>query len=258
MGIRQEINAALKGLCKKAQAPGFMPTTGNEQIDAWTNLANVHLLRGVARGAKEAIPGLVDGVVGTLSGVVDGTIRGANNLFSMSNETFSDGFRTGFDAQRAAVKRDYSDPIRRVEMAAGGNLIKRLFGGAQKYHQGVLEKSVGTPTDLMGYPRKPYWEYRKALDDLASLEDGVAVGSELLATMPTAIGSVSKLGKIPAAISAASVGVSAASEGALSWRDAVKTRNNDWAQAVTTLHDNADAFWKSNPGLAPKLQEPGE
>lgn len=256
MGIRQDINAAIRGLCKRAQAPGFVPLTGNEQVDAFQNLANVHLLRGVARGVKEAIPGLVDGLVGVPAGLINGLGTGLGT--KLSGGSFTEGFGEGFDDSTAFAKRYYSDPIRRAEMAAGGDWAKRLFTGAQKYHQGVLEKSVGTPTDLMGYPRKSYWEYRKALDDLASLEDGVAVGSELLATMPTAIGSVSKLGKIPAAISAASVGVSAASEGALSWRDAVKTRNNDWAQAVTTLHDNADAFWKSNPWLAPKLQEPGE
>lgn len=256
MGIRQEINAALKGLCKKAQAPGFMPTTGNEQIDAWTNLANVHLLRGVARGVKEAIPGLVDGLVGVPAGLINGLGTGLGT--KLSGGSFTKGFGEGFDDSTSFAKRYYSDPIRRAEMAVGGNGVKRLLSGAQKYYQGVLEKSVGTPTDLMGYPSKPYWEYRKALDDLASLEDGVAVGSELLATMPTAIGSVGKLGKLPAAISAASVGVSAASEGALSWRDATKTRYNNWAQSVRTLHDEADAFWKRNPEIAPKLQEPGE
>ena len=254
MSIRKEINAALKGLCKKAQAHGFMPTTGNEQIDAWTNLANVHLLRGVARGVKEAIPGLVDGLVGVPAGLINGLGTGLGT--KLSGGSFTKGFGEGFDDSTSFAKRYYSDPIRRAEMAVGGNGVKRLLSGAQKYHQGVLEKSVGTPTDFMGYPREPYWKYRKALADLASMEDGVAVGSELMATIPTAIGSVGKMGKIPAAISAAGVGVSAASDGALSWRDAAKVRYNDLAKSIRTLHDGADSFWKRNPEIAPKLQEP--
>lgn len=196
MSIRQEINAALKGLCKKAQAPGFIPTTGNEQIDAWSNLGNVHLLRGVARGVKEAIPGLVDGLIGVPAGLINGLGTGIGTKWS--GGSFKDGFGEGFNESTEFAKHYYSDPIRRAEMAVGGNAVKGILSGAQKYHQGVLEKSVGTPTDIMGYPRKSYWEYRKALDDLASLEDGVAVGSELLATMPAAIGTAGKLGKLPA------------------------------------------------------------
>lgn len=179
MGIRQEINSTMKNLCKIAQDYVFVMPTGNDQIDAYSQLANVHLMRGVARGAKEAIPGLMDGVVGNLSGVVDGTIRGANNLFSMSNETFSDGFRTGFDAQREAVKRDYSDPLRRLAMSVGGNGVKRLLSGAQKYHEGTIENGIGKRIGPNGRMTSDWYEYERAKNSMRSIEGGMAAGTEL-------------------------------------------------------------------------------
>lgn len=173
MGIRQEINAALKGLCKKAQAHGFMPTTGNEQIDAWTNLANVHLLRGVARGVKEAIPGLVDGLVGVPAGLINGLGTGLGT--KLSGGSFTKGFGEGFDDSTSFAKRYYSDPIRRAEMAAGGDWAKRLFTGAQKYHQDALTRNIA--------PGK-YNDYRHDLAVLDSVENGVSTATEFGLTLP--------------------------------------------------------------------------
>lgn len=173
MGIRQEINAALNGLCKKAQAPGFMPTTGNEQIDAWSNLANVHLLRGVARGAKEAIPGLVDGLVGVPAGLINGLGTGLGT--KLSGGSFTEGFGEGFDDSTEFAKRHYSDPIRRAEMAVGGNVVKRMFSGAQKYNQDEIKRNIA--------PGK----YNNYLHDMAvmdSVEDGVSTATEFGLTLP--------------------------------------------------------------------------
>ena len=173
MGIRQEINAALKGLCKKAQAHGFIPTTGNEQIDAWTNLANVHLLRGVSRGVKEAIPGLVDGLVGVPAGLINGLGTGLGT--KLSGGSFTKGFGEGFDDSTSFAKRYYSDPIRRAEMSVGGNGVKRLLSGAQKYHQDALARNIA--------PGK-YNDYLHELAVMDSVEKGVSTATELGLTLP--------------------------------------------------------------------------
>jgi len=230
MNIIQEINRSVRELCKTAQAAGYVPMTGNAQIDAYTNLANTHLLRGVARGAKEVIPGLVDGIIGTGSGL----INGAGHW--LGGGRFSDGWNESTDF----VKKYYSNPIRKAEMAVGGSALKKMFDGAQKYHQKTIEKEVGAPTDAFGYPRRPYWEYRKALDDMASIEDGVAIGSELLLSAPMAVGPISKAGKIPAAVAATGIGLNTVGSGGLSWMDAAKVRRTNMAQTTDAMSQNAD------------------
>ena len=173
MGIRQEINAAIRGLCKRAQASGFVPLTGNEQVDDFQNLANVHLMRGVARGAKEAIPGLVYGLVGVPAGLINGLGTGLGT--KLSGGSFTEGFSEGFDDSTAFAKRYYSDPIRRAEMAAGGDWANRLFTGAQKYHQDALTRNIA--------PGK-YNDYRHDLAVLDSVENGVSTATEFGLTLP--------------------------------------------------------------------------
>lgn len=173
MGIRQEINAAIRGLCKRAQAPGFVPLTGNEQVNTFQNLANAHLLRGVARGAKEAIPGLVDGLVGVPAGLINGLGTGIGT--KLSGGSFTDGFGEGFDASTEFAKRYYSDPIRRAEMAAGGDLARRLFTNGQKYHQDALARNIA--------PGK-YNDYLHDLAVMDSVEKGVSTATEFGLTLP--------------------------------------------------------------------------
>lgn len=172
MSIRQDINTALKGLYKKAQ-PGFMMPTGNEQIDAASNLANVHIQRGIARGIKNMIPGIVDGLVGVPAGLINGLGSGIGDM--LSGGSFTKGFGEGWDDSTSFVKNYYSDPIRRAEMAVGGNVVKSMLSGAQNYYQDALARNIA--------PGK-YNDYLHELAVMDSVEKGVSTATELGLTLP--------------------------------------------------------------------------
>lgn len=182
MSILHEINRTVLAMCKRAQAPGFVPATGNEQVDAYANLGRAHLLRGVARGVKETIPGLVDGLIGSGAGLVNG-----------AGQWLGGGrFLDGWDESKDFVRRHYSDPIRKAEMAVGGNFAKKMLDGAQRHHQGTIERQVGRDSP----------EYRDALETMAGMEGAAEFGTALVA-MPAALGAVGKLGKVQGVVNSA-------------------------------------------------------
>lgn len=254
MSIRQEVSQSMRRLCKCAQAPGYAPMTGNAQVDAYQSLNNIHLLRGMMRGIKNTIPGLVDGVIGVPSGAIYGLGTGIQS--KLNGGSFSDGFKNGFGSEFDYVRSAYSDPIRRMEMALGGNALKKMFNGAQKYHQNTIEKSVGGPTDQFGYPRRPYWEYRNALNDMASIEKGVATGTEMLATVPASIGYLNKLwnlGKLYKPLAASGyVGelYGTAGRGALEWRKDRTDRRNQLLSVTDSMTRSGNEFTDALKQLA--------
>lgn len=190
MGVFSEINS----LVKKAQAPGFVPTplyyssmmpkdmrervqkdwAPGGELDSWHNLAQSKMLRGVARGAKNAIPGFIDGVIGTGAGLINGTGQW------LGGGSFSDGWKESNDF----VKKYYSDPIRKAEMAIGGNAVKKVFDGADSYYRGNIEKAIGQTHDANGVPTKKYKDYVEGLNMLDSASDMASFGTELAITWP--------------------------------------------------------------------------
>ena len=190
MGIISEINR----LVKQAQAPGFVPTplyyssmmpkdmrkrvqkdwSPGGELDSWHNLAQSKMLRGVARGAKNAIPGLIDGVIGTGAGLINGTGQ------ALGGGSFYNGWKESNDF----VKKYYSDPIRKAEMAIGGNAIKKVFDGADSYYRGNIEKAIGQTHDANGVPTKKYKDYVEGLNMLDSASDIASSGTELALTWP--------------------------------------------------------------------------
>lgn len=190
MGIYSEINR----IVKKAQAPGFVPTplyyssmmpkgirkqaqknwSPGGEIDSWQNLAQSKMLRGMARGARNAIPGFIDGTIGTGAGLINGTGQ------FLGGGSFYDGWKESNDF----VKKYYSDPIRKAEMFIVGNAVKKVLDGADSYYRGNIEKEIGQTHDANGAPTKKYKDYLEGLNMLDSVSDTVSSGTELALTWP--------------------------------------------------------------------------
>lgn len=169
MGVLSDINR----LVKQAQAPGFVPTplyispllpkgmrervqrdwAPGGELDSSFNLAQTRVVRGMAKEVKNAIPGFIDSVGGLL---------GAGKF----------------------TKEYISDPIRKAEMAIGGNAIKKLYDGADSYHRGNIEKAIGPTHDANGVPTKKYKDYVEGLNMVDSMSDVVSYGTGLAITWP--------------------------------------------------------------------------
>ena len=208
---RGKIRNALLGICKEAQFGGSIPAaaSGNPRADAYAQLADVHMRRGVARGVKNVIPGLVDAFVGMPAGVLNGLGHGLVNAVT-GYGNFKDGFSEGY-AQSADFTKEYmSDPIRRAEMRFGGNAMKDSFDRAQKYYENELRKMDGPDADCYGGYSPAYKERQKALAQMAGVEDGVAAATEYGIDMLMGGGGLSGVKQIPNTVSRLAAGAAGA------------------------------------------------
>ena len=149
MGILREVSEICKtaAMAKKSQAPGFYHIPQGPAGDS-LNASNAHILRGAAKGIKEAIPGLLDSTVGNAYGLGRGIAR-----------TFTgEGFGTGFDEGKNEWNDYVTNPMRKIEMSLGGNAVKKTLDGTVKYHENLsgghnpwndyLEGAAETGTDM--------------------------------------------------------------------------------------------------------------
>lgn len=78
-----------------------------------------HKARGVMKGLKEVIPGILDFTGGSGAGLARGIVAPLT-ADRMGDVTFQDGWKEG-----QKLWSDYvTDPVRRLEMAAGGNKVR--------------------------------------------------------------------------------------------------------------------------------------
>lgn len=168
MGIRQEIKSTMKDLCKKAQAPGFMQLTGDETIDAYANLQNLHLLRGMGKGVRNFVSPFVNATVGLPGRIASAFGTGLGRKFT--GGTFTDRFREGYE----------TDSL----MRAGGRTVKRLLDATQKHHERTIEKGLGPRIGPSGRMTPGWYDYAHAKNNMDSIEGGVAAGTELALAIP--------------------------------------------------------------------------
>lgn len=193
MGLLKDISNAIKNVTKTAQAPGFIPTPSyyssmqpksmsdrtqkdwglGGKMDSMYHSANASMLRGVAKGMKEAVPGFVDFTSGNIAGLVAGGIEKARG------NKFSDGFY----GAKGEVRR-LTDAIRRGEMAIGGNAVRKGLDSVRDYHLGNVEKSLGQMYDSSGELTKDWKDYVKHLEGIQGIEDVSARATELAVTWP--------------------------------------------------------------------------
>ena len=113
MDARSEIDAAVKGMCKRGQPLAIgRHLSGDPDVDAYVDLYNNRLIRGVAKGIRDAIPGMVEYIPASSAGIAS---------LAMGN-----GFNAGYDGWRKFVA-PLTDACRRLSMKLGGRHVKRLL-----------------------------------------------------------------------------------------------------------------------------------
>lgn len=195
--LRTLVARRIVGMRKEAQTPGYLPTnvSSNPKANAYENLANIHGYRGVARGVKNVIPGLVDFFVGdvggALNGIGHGIVSGINDGRSFK-DGFKGGFSEGYGMTKDFTKKYMSDPIRNAEMYYGGNAVKDMLDGAQNYWMDELRKG-SRDTDYYGGYSPEYKERQKALAQMAGIEDGIASATEESLGLLAGVGGISNV-----------------------------------------------------------------
>lgn len=126
----------------------MVPRTGDKAIDDIVDLTRNALLRGGLKGAREIIPGFVDGMAGV------------------------------FGAEDSA-KKYISDPMRGYMMRFGGNAVRNLLDrNYREIDRRILDR-IGSPMEIRdGEVRKnkEYWDYEKyntALSALSAANKGL-------------------------------------------------------------------------------------
>ena len=131
-----------------------------------------HAARGFLRGVRDVVPNTIDGIIGTGLGLVGGlgSFIGGKN--------FSEGWGQG----SGLVKKYMSDPIRDAEMAAGGNAVKRFVDKSidnAKYK--ALNRIAEGPG---GDVERNMNRFVVGVNNAKAIEDGVAVGTDVLLSWP--------------------------------------------------------------------------
>lgn len=192
-------------LNKKAQAPGFIPTplyyssmmpSGMSKqvqkdwapggaLDSSVHRSAISIPEGMARGAKNAIPGIIDYTAGTIAGLEEG-VRSWKN-----GGIFEDGWNRGFDA----VRRHGSDPIRKAEMYLGGNALKRMFNSTKEWHESNMENGdLGPRRDAEGNLNSDWEDYLGAISVPGKV---MQVGTEIALTWPMYAKMFGQIGRLP-------------------------------------------------------------
>ena len=194
MGIRRDIAKAVANMEKGAQFGGPVANSfatlggplaglgGYLMGNAWDSVnpmstpqrraaaqaTNAHIARGAAKGLKEAIPGVLDFVGGNGAGF-------GRSMVPPYDGAFQDRWKEGRN-----LWRDYvTDPIRSMEMAAGGNKVRDYLNrGVQQ-----AEAAAGGHDD---------W------DDVR--ETAAEVGTGLAVTWPAYGKAIQAMFKVPRAL----------------------------------------------------------
>ena len=193
--ILEEVRHTVRSMIKKAQigSPGLIPTplyyasmqpksmsertkkdwAPGGPLDSSVHAANMSIMRGIAKGVKEAIPGTIDFTFGNLAGLLGGSIN------KFRGGKFSDGY---FGAKGEV--RNITDNIRRVEMALGGNMVRNGIDSLQGYHLGNIERQLGPMTGKDGNLTKDWKDYAEYLGLLQNGEGVAADATEMAVTWP--------------------------------------------------------------------------
>ena len=163
MGISRYIPLAIAYIEKQAAGFGdfFDPgvVTHNDSVRKAEDAAQMHMVRGIAKGIKEAPPAALNmtaGVPYSIAGGVASFLDGGNKH---SWQSFVDGYLDNQDS----FKNYVTDPIRKAEMKLGGDIIKRNLdrsvdyfddraGGAHPVNQTIENMMSGATTLAMTWP----------------------------------------------------------------------------------------------------------
>lgn len=156
----------------------------NEQKD-WEGYGSSSVLRDVAKGLHEAVPGIAD-IVGSVAGVLNGTGRGIGNWISDGPETFGDAFSKGYNDSTRFAKKYYSDPIRNAQMYYGGDKVKKELDEMNEFYRKRVLEAQGPAADSFGVRNKKYWDAVERMNAIKSVSKGAGTIAQILAQWPMA------------------------------------------------------------------------
>ena len=217
---------------QKAWAKELSKKPTKEQSDA-EEYATASLMRGVGKGAHEALPGLAD-TFGAVAGLLNGLGHGAWNYFSGSG-TFGDGFSRGFSDSADFAKKYYSDPIRYAQMYYGGDKARKALTEWKDFYEKRIMDDVGP---AFGPDGKLTDKYRRARNAIgagntigAFASNGTEWGAQalMLGGLLKGIGAASRATSVaPAAASAVGASASTAAPAVGNVGKVLNVMTNPW------------------------------
>lgn len=182
MGALNDIDSSVKRMQKSGQVawrrlwvpPGREGDKTIEEAQAWQDLAASKQGRGALRAVKEFVPSLIDGTVGTLAGLGNGIVS------KFTGGTYS----KGYDDSKSFVRRWYSDPLRKAEMALGGNLVKRMVDRSIENQEISRLNSIGSLLDENGEPTEAYKDFIAGKELSDSLGNAAEMATGIAISMP--------------------------------------------------------------------------
>jgi len=121
--------------------------------------ANNAGLIGAYRAAKELVPDFIDFGIGNVAGIANGSWHALTGR----------PFHEGFNASKDFVKKQYSDRLRNLEMAMGGNAIRDALYSERDNLDLQARMAAGNDPDKV----KAYEADRKMLDDGSGYVQGM-------------------------------------------------------------------------------------
>lgn len=86
-------------------------------IELTERLGKADMSTGFLKGVREAVPGMIDFFIGNGAGIVNG----------LGGMAFGRPFHKGFKESKDFATKYYSDPLRKIPMALGGNALRKAY-----------------------------------------------------------------------------------------------------------------------------------
>jgi hypothetical protein len=157
---------------------------------------------------------------------------------------------------RDFVRRYMSDPIRRTEMAIGGNAVKGALGKSEKFHRDNIEKDLG-PMFINGKVAPKWKDYADANDTLDKLETGtelttgIALGGKISGSTISKLWNAGKLGRAAVAMAPTGLGGRIVSDGVSRFLGSKENYEN--IERETRERELENLYNRNNPAAAGRV-----